>query len=128
MPLTASATTPRYTSDITQSDLDALDAFLTERVCALAMKHDHGAEESNAASALSTALISVTHNLRRTFEYDDGSAEILKARRRHWNLLCRIAEPWQQTEGYDHFRWRTTQYTDAASEERMARYYRKQVR
>lgn len=118
--------TLHYADDISAADVDALAAFLDDRLKALATRHRGQPEEQRAT----LGLVNVTHHLmsslrhhleQRSARPGEAAAEALDRRldvQRDWNLLCEAVSPWRDAEGYDTARWHHLQHLDAAARTR----------
>ncbi len=80
-------------------------------------EHPFDSDASRVAQALASVLRGLVKPVQASFVYDDGSLDMLLARKRHWNRLLGIAEPWEDADGYDRARWTYLYYPDAAEEE-----------
>ncbi|CAM5593600.1 hypothetical protein [Streptomyces abikoensis] len=114
-----------HAAALTEADADALAAFLIARTEAVLGAHPAGSDEYRVALALDDEVRELVKPVRASFRYDDGSHELLEARRRHWNRLHQVADRWEDADGYDRARWRRVDYTDAADEQEAADYRRK---
>ncbi|MCM2423800.1 hypothetical protein [Streptomyces sp. RKAG293] len=118
--------TLHYADDISAADVDALAAFIDDRLKALATRHRGQLEEQRAT----LGLVNVTHHLmsslrhhleQRSARPDEASTESFDRRldiQRDWNLLCEAVSPWRDAEGYDSARWHHLQHLDAAARAR----------
>ncbi|MGW8730536.1 hypothetical protein ACWGNF_31420 [Streptomyces sp. NPDC055808] len=104
---------PPYAVDITRADVDALDTFMTTWLHELRLAHRYDPAICKVTYGLATAVNRLLFDLRRTFEVNDGSPELLHTRMRHWNELCRVTAGWRETEGYDATRWQQVTFLDA---------------
>jgi hypothetical protein len=111
-----------HASDVTPGDVDALAAFLRARLDDLRHVHTYDSADYLPARALETAVFNLLYNMRQVFEVDDGSQQMLRARRRHWNQLCQVMAPWRETEGYDTARWQEVNYIDPQEAAEMAEH------
>ncbi|MFI9102911.1 hypothetical protein ACIGXA_20550 [Streptomyces fildesensis] len=115
--------TLHYADDISAADVDALAAFLDDRLKALATRHRGQPEEQRAT----LGMVNVTHHLmsslrhhleQRSARPGEPSTESLDRRleiQRDWNLLCEAVSPWRDAEGYDTERWHHLRHLDAAT-------------
>lgn len=104
---------PPYVVDITRADVDALDTFMTAQTHELRLAHRYDPAVCRVTFGLDAAVNRVLFDLRRTFEVNDGTLELLHTRKRHWNELCRITAGWRETKGYDTARWKQVFFLDA---------------
>lgn len=119
------ASTVQYASDITIADVKAMRAFFDQHVEAPLISQA-GQTERRFARALERAAWPHFYAAEKVFDVDDGSAAMLMARRQRWNELCRILEPWRDTEGYDLARWREVTFDNAQQATDQAAYVAKQ--
>ncbi|MFF0093237.1 hypothetical protein ACFYSF_25200 [Streptomyces canus] len=91
----------RVVCDLTVAEADPFVDYLSSRIDAVLESHPVGSDERRLAQAMQAVLDTAAEDLHDCFRYDDGSQEMLKAKRRHWNGLCRLAGPWSTAAGYD---------------------------
>ena len=101
MTTTMSDKAPLYGVDICASDVDAVRAFLDERIREVFRAHEPADGEYCVADALKLALFNPLYDLGRAVEVDDGSAEMGAVKRRWWNEVMNIADAWKRWEGFD---------------------------
>ena len=113
-----------HAAALTEADVDALETFLKERCGAMWRAHPDrvNSDAFRGAHALGGVLRDLVKPVRDSFRYDDGSREILRARMRHWNRLYRLAEPWEEVDGYDRTRWVYLFHLDAVDVADSAAY------
>ncbi|MET8816428.1 hypothetical protein ABZW47_31060 [Streptomyces sp. NPDC004549] len=121
------STLPLYSkltvADLTLADVEAMAAFVSERVRrALAAQHFES-DEWRAALALRSLLNRQVDNTRTVFTPPTCTRELLRARLRQWNSLAGIAETWADCEGYDRDRWNRVHHLDAAEAAQAAQLH-----
>ncbi|MFM9536960.1 hypothetical protein [Streptomyces turgidiscabies] len=114
-----------HAAALTKADVDALEAFLSARFDAMRSANHFSSDAYNAAAALARVLRDLVKPVRASFRYDHGSPELLRARMRHWNRLRGLAEPWENTDGYDRGRWDYLVHLDASEVASSAEYARR---
>ncbi|MFJ4806813.1 hypothetical protein [Streptomyces murinus] len=114
-----------HAAALTEADVDALEAFLAARFASMRSANDVYSDAYNAAMALADVVGDLVRPVRASFRYDDGSPELLRARRHHWNRLREVAECWKNTDGYDQGRWGYLVYFDASDEASSAEHKRR---
>ncbi len=114
-----------HAAALTEADVEALEAFLSARFDELRSAGHVDSDTYKAACALQCVLRDLVKPVRASFRYDDGSPKFLEARLRHWNRLHRVAECWENTDGYDRGRWVYLTHLDASDVARSAEYARR---
>ncbi|MEV6978050.1 hypothetical protein [Kitasatospora sp. NPDC093806] len=101
-----------YAVDLTQADVQAVQAFLREQISPMEGDSSFGSPEQRAARALSslvrTAAARADAMLKRLAEFPDDRhrADNLQTLRQSWQSLVEAAEEWADTPGFDRRRWR----------------------
>lgn len=95
---------------LTHEHLDALYAFLKERVQALLLAHPTGTEEHRGFLALDTAVDMTRDEVDGHLRYRLDDHRALVEWREGWHRLRQFAEPWSDSADYDDARWPEARY------------------
>ncbi|WP_328665545.1 hypothetical protein OG905_00995 [Streptomyces sp. NBC_00322] len=114
----------RYTVDITGTDVDAIESFVTTRTAEQLATHDPDTTEHRMAAAvermLQSAVLDARSALNRLAEPEQaelyGELELRHELKNGWNQLVRAASPWRQDPGYGTGRWCRVTHTNASYE------------
>ncbi|WP_405438483.1 hypothetical protein OG373_13775 [Streptomyces avidinii] len=118
----------RYAADVTLDDLDAVNAFLRDRLINKRPSWAVGTEEFRNNSALRGAWASLSgmlgHALGESALAHASQDKQWELDRRHtlrstWNELVDIAQEWDDTDGFDAARWVRVRFHDTADEEKF---------
>lgn len=119
----------RYTVDITDNDIDAIEAFLTTHTAEQLVAYHPDTTEHKMAIAvermLQSSAFDARHALEKLADAEEtdlyGEMDLWHELKGGWNQLVNAATPWRQTPGHDADRWRRVTHTSADYEQTIER-------
>ncbi|MFF5130402.1 hypothetical protein ACFY41_26145 [Streptomyces syringium] len=101
-----------FAKDISLTDVERLESFLTARTARLA-RAERGSDERQLARSVRRATLHLATTLRHFLAHSEPDDDLRIQIMLSWNALWALVSPWQWHGDYDHERWRPVKRWDA---------------